>query len=171
MSLYCTYKTILQNTYRVPDRFDAPESNGIPTKQASNPSAVLWIGSRIMEAIPPERGISFGLVGKLKFLFKRLQTENWRVCKDVLSLFRLSGFEPTTKRNTILALSMFWTTITLAALCKNKGCPGEGLEATDFAPAREKCWGGVGHEFFFFRLLQEPQRGYSGITGGRCEWG
>ena len=98
---------ILQNTYRVPDRFDAPESNGIPTKQASNPSAVLWIGSLIIEAIPPKRGMSFGLVGKLKVLFKRLQTENWRACKDVLSLIRLTGFDPTKKRKTLLGQPMF----------------------------------------------------------------
>lgn len=95
-------RAILQKTYRVPDRFDAPESNGIPTKQVSKPSAELWIGSRIIEAIPPERGISFGLVGKLKFLFKRLQTEMWRACKEVLSPFRICGFEPTNKRKTQL---------------------------------------------------------------------
>lgn len=98
---------ILQNTYRVPDRFDAPESNGIPTKQASNPSAVLWIGSLSIEAIPPERGMSFGLVGKLKVLFKRLQTENWRACKDVLSLIMLTGFDPANKRKTLLGQPMF----------------------------------------------------------------
>ena len=107
VSLFVLYKTILQNTYRVPDRFDAPESNGIPTKQASNPSAVLWTGSLIIEAIPPERGTSFGLVGKLKSLFKRLQTENWRACRDVLILIRLRGFDLPKKRKTLLDKLMF----------------------------------------------------------------
>ena len=44
-----------------------------------------------MEAIPPARGISFGLVGKLKSLFRRLQTVTLRVCS-------LSAFELRNKR-------------------------------------------------------------------------
>lgn len=128
LSPYCTNETILQITYRVPDRFDAPESNGIPTKQASNPSAVLWTGSLIIDAIPPERGMSFGLVGKLKALFKRLHTENWRTCTDGLSLIRLSGLEPTKKRKTLLCPFMFYVLSPALEEQQNSDCPGEGLE-------------------------------------------
>jgi hypothetical protein len=35
-----------------------PRSNGTPTKQASNPSAEPTFGSRIIVAMPPQRGIA-----------------------------------------------------------------------------------------------------------------
>lgn len=141
LSPYCTNETILQITYRVPDRFDAPESNGIPTKQASNPSAVLWTGSLIIDAIPPERGMSFGLVGKLKALFKRLHTENWRTCTDGLSLIRLSGLEPTKKRKTLLCPFMFYVLSPALEEQQNSDCPGEGLERA-WTSDYELGWGG-----------------------------
>ena len=51
----------------VPERFEVPVSKGIPTKQASSPSDVWCWGRRIMVAIPPDRGISFGSKGTLYF--------------------------------------------------------------------------------------------------------
>ena len=82
-------------TYRVPDRFEVPESRGIPTKQASRPSALLGTGRRIIEAIPPERGMSFGLIGKLKSsLFNRLLMVILRDCNKGLFPIRWKGFEP-----------------------------------------------------------------------------
>src|SRR6185437_5647970 len=43
---------------RAPVRFDVPRSNGTPTKHASKPAAEPTLGSRIMVAIPPQRGIA-----------------------------------------------------------------------------------------------------------------
>ena len=86
---------ISNTTYRVPDRFEVPESRGIPTKQASRPSALFGTGRRIIEAIPPERGMSFGLIGKLNSsLFNRLLTVILRDCNEGLFPIRWKGFEP-----------------------------------------------------------------------------
>ena len=43
---------------RVPGRFDVPISIGTPTKQASSPLAVGWVGNRMKVAGAPKRGIS-----------------------------------------------------------------------------------------------------------------
>ena len=51
-------EVIWRGPKRVPARFEAPISSGMPTKQASSPLAVGCVGRRIMVAGPPKRGIS-----------------------------------------------------------------------------------------------------------------
>lgn len=101
---------ISNTTYRVPDRFEVPESRGIPTKQASRPSALLRTGRRIIEAIPPKRGMSFGLIGKLNSsLFNRLRIVILRDCDAGLFRIRWKGFEPK-KRTMCLIMVLDKTT-------------------------------------------------------------
>ena len=54
--------------YLVPERLEVPVSSGIPTKHTSSPSEVSWTGRRIIEGIPPERGIWFDVKGEFSFL-------------------------------------------------------------------------------------------------------
>src|SRR5690606_31836575 len=51
-----------------PLRFEAPISKGTPTNATSSPSASAWVGRRIIEAKPPNLGMSLPLSGWLNFI-------------------------------------------------------------------------------------------------------
>src|SRR5690242_5317606 len=76
---------ICRGPRRVPGRFDVPTSRGMPTKQASRPSAVGCDGRRIIVPGPAKRGISLPPRGWLKVVMEASKSHEFEV---VLRLFR-----------------------------------------------------------------------------------